>query len=43
MTRRRYGAAGHRWEVFTQLVFATWGDVCYVCGHGGLAPGRSIT
>lgn len=38
VTRRRYGAAGHRWEVFTQLVFATYGDTClpgYLCGHGG--------
>jgi hypothetical protein len=37
MTRRRYGAAGHRWEVFTQLVFATYGDICWLlpCYHGG--------
>lgn len=28
-------AAGHRWEAFARLVFATHGDVCWVCGHGG--------
>lgn len=28
-------AQGHRWTIFTQLVFRTYGDVCIVCGHGG--------
>ena len=32
---RRGGAAGHRWNVFRQLVFATYGDTCWLCGHGG--------
>lgn len=35
MGRARYGAEGHRWEKFKRLVFATYGDVCVVCGHGG--------
>ena len=26
---------GHRWHIFTQLVRATYGDICVVCGHGG--------
>lgn len=28
---------GHRWTIFTQLVFRTYGDLCVlvVCGHGG--------
>jgi hypothetical protein len=26
---------GSKWESFTRLVFATYGDVCIVCGHGG--------
>lgn len=26
---------GHRWKIFTQLVFRTYGDICIVCGHGG--------
>ena len=26
---------GHRWKIFTQLVFRTYGDSCVVCGHGG--------
>lgn len=26
---------GHRWHIFKQLVFRTYGDVCVVCGHGG--------
>lgn len=28
-------AEGHRWHLFKQLVFRTYGDVCVVCGHGG--------
>jgi hypothetical protein len=28
-------ASGHRWTIFTQLVFRTYGDICVVCGHGG--------
>lgn len=31
----RERAAGHRWETFKRLVFATYGDVCHLCGHGG--------
>ncbi len=27
--------AGARWDKFRQLVFATFGDVCIVCSHGG--------
>ncbi len=27
---------GSKWEQFRRLVFATYGDVCIVCGHGGL-------
>lgn len=26
---------GHRWHIFSQLVFATYGDLCVVCSHGG--------
>jgi hypothetical protein len=26
---------GHRWKIFKQLVFRTYGDVCVVCNHGG--------
>lgn len=26
---------GHRWHIFSQLVFRTYGDVCIVCQHGG--------
>jgi 5-methylcytosine-specific restriction endonuclease McrA len=33
---RRGGAAGYRWDKFTQLVFATYGNTCWICGHGGL-------
>jgi 5-methylcytosine-specific restriction endonuclease McrA len=33
--QRRHGAAGHRWEQFTKLVFATYGDQCWLCGHFG--------
>lgn len=35
MTQRRHGAAGARWTTFTRLVFATYGDVCWLCLHGG--------
>lgn len=31
----RERAAGHRWETFCRLVFATYGDICWICGHGG--------
>ena len=31
----RERAAGYRWEKFRRLVFATYGDVCYLCHHGG--------
>ena len=24
-----------RWRSFKPLVFATYGDVCHICGHGG--------
>lgn len=33
--KRRHGAAGHRWDTFRRLVFATYGDTCHLCGHGG--------
>lgn len=26
---------GSKWTTFTRLVFATYGDVCIVCRHGG--------
>lgn len=34
-TPRRHGAAGFRWEKFRELVFATYGDTCWLCHHGG--------
>ena len=27
--------SGWRWTKFTQLVLATYGDTCHLCGHGG--------
>lgn len=26
---------GHRWHIFKQLVFRTYGDSCHICGCGG--------
>ena len=31
----RVRAAGARWDRFRRLVFATYGDTCWICGHGG--------
>jgi 5-methylcytosine-specific restriction endonuclease McrA len=28
-------AGGHRWVIFKQLVFRTYGSTCWLCGHGG--------
>lgn len=27
--------AGRRWQAFRELVFATYGRTCHLCGHGG--------
>lgn len=35
MSRQRHGAEGARWHKFKQLVYATYGDSCVVCLHGG--------
>src|ERR1700731_2886828 len=39
---RRIRATGHRWDVFRQLVFATYGDVCHICLHGGAKTGDHL-
>jgi hypothetical protein len=28
-------AKGRRWEAFGRLVIATYGNTCWLCGHGG--------
>lgn len=35
MTTPARPRAGHRYNKFRRLVFATYGNVCWICGHGG--------
>lgn len=35
-------ASGHRWGVFKQLVFATYGDICWILPATTEALSKSI-
>lgn len=31
----RFSPGGRRWQAFRQVVFATYGRTCHLCGHDG--------
>jgi hypothetical protein len=33
---------GHRWHIFKKLIIATYGDTCWICGHGGARQGDHV-